>query len=203
METVWSRERFGGPHMPPKALKKLREAPAKHFERQGEGGVWLVVANVMVWNPLFLQLSTLVRSRYSYKPPTRKMLFSLLKIFISIWMEKSYTFKDQSLEHRLFCVFQAVGNILLQKVQSQHDSAQAMEHRGLNERTRLHVESGLFLPITKGRSEPPGEKRTSQAQRDGSQQATAFLGALVYTGLRPRPRLGDKGWANGECSQLF
>ena len=39
METVWSRERFGGPHMPPKALKKLREAPAKHFERQGEGGV--------------------------------------------------------------------------------------------------------------------------------------------------------------------
>ena len=108
-------------------------------------------------------------------------------------MEKSYTFKDQSLEHRLFCIFQAVGNILLQTVQSQHDSAQAMEQRGLNERTRLHVESGLFLPITKGRSEPPGEKRTSQAQRDGSQQATAFLGALVYTGLRPRPRLGDKG----------
>ena len=55
-------------------------------------------------------------------------------------------------------MFQAVGNILLQKAQSQHDSAQATEHRGLNKRTRLHVESGLFLPITKGRSEPPGEK---------------------------------------------
>ena len=58
------------------------------------------------------------------------------------------------------------------------------------QRTRLHVESGLFLPITKGRSEPPGEKRTSQAQRDGSQQATDFLGALVYTGLGPPAQIG-------------
>ena len=52
-----------------------------------------------------------------------------------------------------FCVFQAVDNILLQKVRSQHDSAQSAEHKGLHKRTRLHVESGLFLPITKGRSD--------------------------------------------------
>ena len=36
-------------------------------------------------------------------------------------MEKCYTFKGQSPETRLSCIFQAIGNILLQKVQSQHE----------------------------------------------------------------------------------
>ena len=157
----------------------------------------------MVWNPLSLQLSTAVRSRYSCKPPTRKTLFSLLKLFISIWMEKGYTFKDQSLENRFLCIFQAVGNILLQKVQSQHDSAQATEHKRLNKRNRFHMESHLFFPVTKGCFKPPGEKRTSQTQRDGSQQATASLGASVYTGPGPWPRLGDKAWAIGKCSVIL
>ena len=35
--------------------------------------------------------------------------------------EKSYTFKGQSLENGLYHIFQAIGNILLQKVQSQYD----------------------------------------------------------------------------------
>ena len=45
-------------------------------------------------------------------------------------MEKCYTFKGQSLENELSSRFQAIGNILLQKVQSQPDSAQATEHKG-------------------------------------------------------------------------
>ena len=53
------------------------------------------------------------------------MLYSVLHLFISIGVEKCYTLKDQSLENGLSCIFQALGNILLQKVQSQPDSAQA------------------------------------------------------------------------------
>ena len=34
-----------------------RKGPAKPFEREDEEGVWLVVANFLVWNALFLQLS--------------------------------------------------------------------------------------------------------------------------------------------------
>ena len=49
------------------------------------------------------------------------MLFSVLQLFISIWMEECYTFKGQSLQTGLSCIFQAIGNILLQKVQSQND----------------------------------------------------------------------------------
>ena len=49
------------------------------------------------------------------------MLFSVLQLFISIWMEEWYTFKDQSLEKGLSCILQATGNTLLQKMQSQYD----------------------------------------------------------------------------------
>ena len=45
-------------------------------------------------------------------------------------MNKRYTFKDQSLEDGLSCIFQAPSNLLLQKGQSQHDRAQAAEHKG-------------------------------------------------------------------------
>ena len=42
----------------------------------------------------------------------KQMLFSVLQFFISLWVENCYTLKDQSLENRLFCIFQAIGNIL-------------------------------------------------------------------------------------------
>ena len=43
-------------------------------------------------------------------------------------MGKCNAFKGQSLEDGLSCAFQALGSILLQKVQSQCDSARATEH---------------------------------------------------------------------------
>ena len=49
------------------------------------------------------------------------MLSSVPQLFFSIWMEECYTFKDQSLEKGLSCIFQATGNILLQKMQGQYD----------------------------------------------------------------------------------
>lgn len=72
-------------------------------------GVWLVAANFLGQTPLFLYLSM--------HPPTRQMLFSLLQLFISVWMEKCSAFKGQSLERGLSGIFQAVGNILLQSQQ--------------------------------------------------------------------------------------
>ena len=39
------------------------------------------------------------------------MLFPVLQLFISIWMEKGYAFKGQSLKFGLSCIFQAIGNI--------------------------------------------------------------------------------------------
>ena len=39
-------------------------------------------------------------------------MFSVLQLFIFIWMEKCPTFKGQSLENGLSCTFQAIGNIL-------------------------------------------------------------------------------------------
>ena len=38
-----------------------REGPAKPFEKEDEEWVWLVFANFLVWNALFLQLFTLIR----------------------------------------------------------------------------------------------------------------------------------------------
>ena len=40
------------------------------------------------------------------------MLFSVVQLFLSIRMEKYYTFKGPSLENGLSCLFQAIGNIL-------------------------------------------------------------------------------------------
>ena len=87
---------------------------------KGEG-IWLVVANFLGvrilcscrsghrWGHVFLSTSS----------KTNVILYS--STFISIWMEECYTFKDQSFEKRLSCIFQATGNILLQKMQSQCD----------------------------------------------------------------------------------
>ena len=44
--------------------------------------------------------------------------YSLFCNFLSLY---EWTLKGQSPETRLSCIFHAIGNILLQKVQSQHD----------------------------------------------------------------------------------
>ena len=62
----------------------------------------------------------------SCKPPTRQMSFSARKLLICVY---AWTLKYQSPENGLSCVFQAIGNILLEKVQSQRDSVQATENK--------------------------------------------------------------------------
>ena len=52
-------------------------------------------------NSLFLQLCMWVMSQCSYKPPTGQMLFSVLQLLISIWMEKCFTLKGESLQNGL------------------------------------------------------------------------------------------------------
>ena len=51
-------------------------------------------------------------------------------------METCYTFKGQSLENGLSCMVQALGSTVLQKVEIQHDWAQASEHKGCSKRNR-------------------------------------------------------------------
>ena len=53
--------------------------------------------------------------RCSCKLQTKQMLLSVVQLFISLRMEKCYTLKGQSLETRLSCIFQAIGNILNSK----------------------------------------------------------------------------------------
>ena len=45
------------------------EGPAKPFEKEDEERVWLVFANFLVWNALFLQLSMLIRSQSGHDVP--------------------------------------------------------------------------------------------------------------------------------------
>ena len=66
--------------------------------------------------PLFLQLFTQVWSQSSYFQQNK-----YYSLFCKFLIEKCYIFKGQNLENGLSCIFQAIGNILLQKVQSQHD----------------------------------------------------------------------------------
>ena len=47
---------------------------------------------------------------------------------------------SQSLENGLSCIFQVSGNILLQNVQNQHDSAQATEHKGYSWRNPSNMD---------------------------------------------------------------
>ena len=65
------------------------------------------------------QLSTLVSSGCSCKPPTRQSLIYVLLLFISIWMKRVVSLKvkhgRQRLEKGLLCIFQATANSLLQK----------------------------------------------------------------------------------------
>ena len=61
------------------------------------------------------------RSGHNAPIKLQQVLFSVCN-FLSLYDWKSVnTFKGQSLENGFSCVFQAIGNILLQKVQSPHD----------------------------------------------------------------------------------
>ena len=40
------------------------------------------------------------------------MLFSILQVFILIWIEKSYPLLGESIQNGLFCIFQAIHNFL-------------------------------------------------------------------------------------------
>ena len=66
------------------------------------------------------------------------MSFSVLQLFISVWMEK-YNLRGQSLQNGLSCIFQAIGNILTSEQKWQNANFK---------RNKSNVESDLFLPIT-------------------------------------------------------
>ena len=84
------------------------------FMLKGEE-VWLVVADPWGRNPMFLQLSRQVQSQCSYKPPTKQLLFSVLRLFVFILMEKYYTFKNQILGNGFSLILQDIDSILLQR----------------------------------------------------------------------------------------
>ena len=89
--------------------------------------VWLFVANLLVqsdpWGEVIILCSYSYTCRSGHdvsgKPPTRQMLFSVLQLYISIWMKSVTPLKvkpgKQSLEKGLLCIFQTIGNIPLQK----------------------------------------------------------------------------------------
>ena len=74
------------------------------FILKGEG-VWLVGANFLVSQPFVLAAAQ--RSGHDVSVYLQQILFSVLQLFISMGMEKCHTFKGQSLENGLPCIFQA------------------------------------------------------------------------------------------------
>ena len=59
-----------------------------------EGCDWLLQTS---WRPLLAQCPC--RASHVVKPSSRQMLFSVVQLFIWIWMGKCYTFKGQSFEN--------------------------------------------------------------------------------------------------------
>ena len=55
-------------------------------------------------NPLFLELSTQVMSQYSWNHQYDKSYSLFCNFFFSIWVEKCYILKGQSLENGLLCI---------------------------------------------------------------------------------------------------
>ena len=120
------------------------------FTKKQRGCGWLLQTSW--WRSLlFLQLSRQVWSQCSYKPSTRQKLSSVLHLLISIRMEKCYTFKDQSLENGLFCIFQAIGNILLTCSKSRQI-----------QRLKDPLWSQIFSPLLQGQCHTPGSRRLAQ-----------------------------------------
>ena len=81
-----------------------------------------IVKDREAWHPAVHEVA---KSRTRLRDWTTATTFFVLQRFISEWVGRCYTFKDQSLENSLSCVFQAIGTILLQKVYSQHDRQQS------------------------------------------------------------------------------
>ena len=72
------------------------------------------------------------------------MLFSILQVFILIWIEKSYPLLGESIQNGLFCIFQAIHNFLDLK-QKQYNTKVKVKKKKAN---IYNVESDLFFPIT-------------------------------------------------------
>ena len=115
---VWRRESFiAGPTkenrwlMPPQTPNSWRVS-AKHFKRQGEGGVWLVGANFLVWES-FVLAAVLRSGRDVPVNLQQDKYYSLFCnfLFLNEWTTLYLT--GQSLENGLPCIFQEIGNILL------------------------------------------------------------------------------------------
>ena len=93
------------------------------------------------------------------------MLFSVLQLFISVRMEKYYTFKGPSLENRLPCLFQTVGHILERRQKQWNITVK---------RNRSNTESDLvFHFIEEQLAQSPSNDRmkdltTTKASRTGS-----------------------------------
>ena len=95
---VWSKERLiAGSFKERSGLYPPNpwSVSAKHLSRPGEGAVWLVVANFLVLE------SFVFEAIHTGKPPTRKMSFSILQLFISMLMGKCYPLKGQSLKNEI------------------------------------------------------------------------------------------------------
>ena len=57
-------------------------------------------------------------------------------------------------------MFQAIGDILLQKVQSQHDKSTGNKQKTkVRAKGRFNMESGLFFSVTVGIGEPTHQER--------------------------------------------
>ena len=115
---VWRRESFITEPtkenrwlMPPQTPNSWRVS-AKHFKRQGEGGVWLVGANFLVWESFVL--AAVLRSGHHVPVNLQQdKYYSLFCnfLFLNEWATLYLT--GQSLENGLPCIFQEIGNILL------------------------------------------------------------------------------------------
>ena len=78
------------------------------------------------------------RSQCYCKPLIRQTLFSVMQLFISVWMERCYTLEGQSLGNGPFSQFQALGNQFL-------ICSQSNRCEGESERNRSDTEADLFF----------------------------------------------------------
>ena len=111
---IYCRVKQGdGWHMPPQTPWRIL---AKHFQWQGEGGGKESCCEFFgVW--ILCSCSYPCRSGHNVLVNLQQMLFSVLQL-LSLY---EWTLQGQSPEKTLSCIFQAIGNVLLQKVQSQRD----------------------------------------------------------------------------------
>ena len=67
------------------------------------------------------------------------LVFSTYSVlnFLSLY---EWTFKGQLLENRLSCIFQAIGSIILQKVQNQLDKHRSTKHKSQRNRSNMEVD---------------------------------------------------------------